>query len=164
VKVKREIIRMNHPLIRPDAGRAPAVDAPTLARWLDAGADDIGRLVVTLDTRNDFEVDAGRFRGAIDWRIGKFSEFPQAMLAHRAELAGKTVVSYCTGGIRCEKAALFMAEAGAANVLQLDGGILRYLEHVGARHFDGACFVFDERVALDEALAPAQSLQGERRA
>ena len=164
VKVKREIIRMDHPLIRPESGRAPAVDAPTLARWLDAGVDDTGRPVVTLDTRNAFEVDAGRFRGAIDWRIGRFSEFPQAMLAHRAELAGKTVVSYCTGGIRCEKAALFMAESGAANVLQLDGGIQRYLEQVGGRHFDGACFVFDERVALDDALAPAQSQHGERRA
>ena len=154
VKVKREIIRMDHPLIRPESGRAPAVDAPTLARWLDAGVDDTGRPVVTLDTRNAFEVDAGRFRGAIDWRIGRFSEFPQAMLAHRAELAGKTVVSYCTGGIRCEKAAIFMAEAGIENVVQLDGGILKYFEEVGGAHFDGECFVFDEREALDPALDP----------
>jgi UPF0176 protein len=156
VKVKREIIRMNHPMIRPEAGRAPAVDAVTLARWLDAGVDDAGRPVVTLDTRNAFEVDAGRFRGALDWRIAKFSEFPDAVLAHRDELRGKTVVSYCTGGIRCEKAALFMADAGAANVLQLDGGILRYLEEVGGRHFDGNCFVFDEREALDSSLAASQ--------
>ena len=154
VKVKREIIRMNHPTIRPEAGRAPAVDAATLARWLDAGVDDTGRPVVMLDTRNAFEVDAGRFRGALDWRIGKFSEFPEAALAHRNDLRGKTVVSYCTGGIRCEKAALFMAESGAENVLQLDGGILRYLEEVGGRHFDGSCFVFDERETLDDALAP----------
>ena len=70
------------------------------------------------------------------------------------------MVSYCTGGIRCEKAALFMTEAGAANVLQLDGGILRYLEVVGRRHFEGNCFVFDERVALDETLAPTYSLEG----
>lgn len=160
VKVKREIVRMNHPLIRPEAGRAPAVDAKTLARWLDAGVDDAGRPVVTLDTRNAFEVDAGRFRGAVDWRIARFSEFPQALLEHRAELEGKTVVSYCTGGIRCEKAALFMTEAGTANVLQLDGGILRYLEVVGRRHFEGSCFVFDERMALDDRLAPACSLQG----
>lgn len=160
VKIKREIIRMNQPLVRPEAGRAPAVDAKTLARWLDAGVDDAGRPVVTLDTRNAFEVDAGRFRGAVDWRIARFSEFPQALLEHRAELEGKTVVSYCTGGIRCEKAALFMTEAGAANVLQLDGGILRYLEVVGRRHFEGNCFVFDERVALDETLAPTCSLEG----
>ena len=155
VKVKREIIRMNHPLIRPEAGRAPAVDAKTLARWLAAGVDDAGRPVVTLDTRNAFEVDAGRFRGALDWRIGKFSEFPAALQAHRSELEGKTVVSYCTGGIRCEKSALLMAQAGVANVLQLDGGILRYFEEAGGQHFEGDCFVFDEREVLNDTLAPA---------
>jgi UPF0176 protein len=155
VKVKAEIIRMNHPTIRPQAARAPAVDAATLARWLAAGRDDAGREVVTLDTRNAFEVDQGRFRGAIDWRITKFSEFPQAVLAHREALQGKTVVSYCTGGIRCEKAAIFMREAGIEHVLQLDGGILKYFEETGGAHFDGACFVFDEREALGHDLAPA---------
>lgn len=153
VKVKREIIRMNHPTIRPAAARAPAVDAKTLQRWLDAGCDDDGRPVVTLDTRNAFEVGHGRFHGAIDWHIGKFSEFPQQVLAHRDELRGKRIVSYCTGGIRCEKAAIFMAEAGIENVVQLDGGILKYFEEVGGAHYDGDCFVFDEREALDPALA-----------
>jgi UPF0176 protein len=152
VKVKPEIIRMNHPTIRPQAGRAPAVDAKTLARWLDAGVDDAGREVVTLDTRNAFEVDQGRFRGAHDWRIDKFSEFPRALQARRAELDGKTVVSYCTGGIRCEKAALVMAELGLENVLQLEGGILRYFEETGGKHFEGNCFVFDERGALNDTL------------
>jgi UPF0176 protein len=158
VKVKPEIIRMNHPLIKPQDQRAPAVDAKTLARWLAAGVDDAGREVVTLDTRNAFEVDHGRFKNAIDWRITKFSEFPQALLAHRAELEGKTVVSYCTGGIRCEKAALLMREAGVANVLQLDGGILKYFEDTGGDHFVGNCFVFDEREALSDTLAPTTSL------
>lgn len=155
VKVKREIIRMNHPAIRPQAGRAPAVDAKTLARWLDAGRDDAGRPVVTLDTRNAFEVDHGRFAGAIDWRITKFSEFPAAALAHREALQGKTVVSYCTGGIRCEKAAIFLREAGVEQVLQLDGGILKYFEETDGRHFEGGCFVFDERERLDPRLQPA---------
>ena len=91
------------------------------------------------------------------WRIDKFSDFPAAALAHRDALRGKTVVSYCTGGIRCEKAALFMAESGAENVLQLDGGILRYLQEVGNRHFDGSCFVFDERETLDDALTPSRA-------
>lgn len=154
VRIKPEIIRMNHPAIQPAAGRAPAVDAATLKRWLDAGRDDEGRPVVTLDTRNAFEVDVGTFRGAIDWRIDKFTEFPQALLAHRAELDGKTVVSFCTGGIRCEKAAIFMREAGVRHVFQLDGGILKYFEESGHAHFDGACFVFDERRALDPALQP----------
>ena len=148
VKIKREIIRMNHPTIQPSQQRAPAVAANTLARWLRQGTDDEGRPVVMLDTRNDFEIEAGRFRGAIDWGLTKFSEFPEAALAHREELAGKTVVSYCTGGIRCEKAALFMAEAGIEGVLQLEGGILKYFEEVGSEHYEGTCFVFDERVAL----------------
>ena len=154
VKVKPEIIRMNHPAIRPSAGRAPAVGATTLKRWLDSGHDDEGRPVVTLDTRNAFEVDVGTFRNAIDWRIDKFTEFPQALLDHRDELQGKTVVSFCTGGIRCEKAAILMQEAGVAHVYQLDGGILKYFEESGHAHFEGECFVFDERRALDPALNP----------
>ena len=158
VKVKPEIIRMDHPTIRPQAQRAPAVDAKTLVRWLDAGVDDGGRDVLLLDTRNAFEVEHGRFRNAVQWRIAKFSEFPQALLAHRAELEGKTVVSYCTGGIRCEKAALLMAQAGVAHVLQLDGGILKYFEETGGKHFDGHCFVFDEREMLNDTLRPAGSM------
>ena len=153
VKVKREIIRMNELGVQPQAGRAPAIDARTLARWLAAGHCDQGRPVVMLDTRNGFEVDAGAFEGALDWRLQKFSDFPAAAQAHRSELVGKTVVSYCTGGIRCEKAALWMNDAGIDNVVQLDGGILRYFEAApGAPHWRGRCFVFDERVALDERL------------
>jgi UPF0176 protein len=155
VKVKREIIRMNHPAIQPAAGRAPAVDSLTVKRWLDQGHDDEGRPVVTLDTRNAFEVDHGTFVGAIDWRLNKFSEFPGALQAHRSELEGKTVVSFCTGGIRCEKAAILMREAGLDSVWQLDGGILRYFEDTGGAHFRGNCFVFDEREALDPDLVPA---------
>jgi UPF0176 protein len=158
VRIKPEIIRMNHPTIEPQARRAAAIDAETLARWLDSGADDEGREVVMLDTRNAFEVEHGRFRGAINWRIGKFSDFPQALADHHAELRGKTVVSYCTGGIRCEKAALLMAQTGVANVLQLDGGILRYFEVTGGKHFEGDCFVFDERGLLNGALMPARSV------
>ena len=156
VKVKREIIRMNHPTIRPEQGRAPAVAPATLARWLAQGHDDEGRPVVTLDTRNAFEVDAGAFERAIDWRIEKFSEFPQALRAHRGELAGKTVVSYCTGGIRCEKAALLMQREGVEHVYQLEGGILKYFDETGGAHFRGACFVFDERELLEPALAPVR--------
>jgi UPF0176 protein len=152
VKVKGEIIRMNHPAIQPASGRAPAVDAHTVKRWLDAGVDDAGRPVVTLDTRNDFEVDNGTFVGAIDWRLTKFSEFPQAVLDHQASLQGKTVVSFCTGGIRCEKAAIFMRESGLEHVYQLEGGILKYFEEVGGAHYSGGCFVFDERRALSSDL------------
>jgi UPF0176 protein len=156
VKVKREIIRMDHPAIRPAAGRAPALPAPVLKRWLDQGHDDAGRPVVMLDTRNAFEVDCGAFEGAIDWRLAKFSEFPQALREHLGELRGKTVVSYCTGGIRCEKAALVLREAGLSDVWQLEGGLLKYFEEAGGAHFRGSCFVFDAREALDPGLRPAR--------
>jgi UPF0176 protein len=160
VKCKREIIRMNRPAIRPEGGRAPAVDAPTLARWLDAGHDDEGRPVLMLDTRNGFEVQQGRFRGAVDLGIDKFGDFPRAASARQAAWRDHTVVTYCTGGIRCEKAAIYLDEArppGAGRVLQLEGGILKYFELMGGRHFDGTCFVFDERVALDARLHPSDA-------
>ncbi|MFM2068419.1 MAG: hypothetical protein RLZZ584_3328 [Pseudomonadota bacterium] len=157
VKVKREIIRMNHPAIRPSAERAPSLAPERLAAWLAQGHDDSGRPVVTLDTRNDFEVDAGTFEGAIDWRIRKFSDFPAAVDAHLADLKGKTVVSFCTGGIRCEKAAIYLQEAGLESVYQLEGGILKYFELTdGAPHWRGGCFVFDERETLGAQLAPAR--------
>jgi UPF0176 protein len=158
VKQKREIIRMDHPAIQPAAGRAPGVDAPTLKRWLDQGHDDAGKPLALLDTRNAFEVDHGSFDGAIDWRIGRFTEFPRALKQHAGELAGKTVVSFCTGGIRCEKAAILMREAGVADVLQLEGGILKYFEEVGGAHYHGECFVFDGR----ESLAPDLSARSNR--
>ena len=97
-------------------------------------------------------MEYGRFRDAIDWKIGRFTEFPGAVQQHRESLRGKTVVTYCTGGIRCEKAALYMAEAGIERVLQLEGGILRHFELTGGRHFEGRCFVFDGREALDAQL------------
>jgi UPF0176 protein len=154
VKVKREIIRMDHPAVQPAEGRAPALDAQTAKRWLDQGHDDDGRPVVALDTRNAFEVDYGTFEGAIDWRLRKFSDFPGALDGHKSDLEGKTVISFCTGGIRCEKAAIYMREAGLANVWQLEGGILKYFEETGGAHFNGKCFVFDQREALDPDLSP----------
>ena len=156
MKLKREIIRMNKLAVRPQAGRAPAVDSATLQRWLGQGHCDEGRPVVMLDTRNAFEVDAGRFAGALDWRLASFGGFPAALQQHRGQLAGKTVVSYCTGGIRCEKAALLMAQQGVQHVHQLDGGILRYFEQTHhAPHWQGRCVVFDERQALGPDLGAA---------
>lgn len=157
VKLKREIIRMDHPTIRPIEERAPAVAPRTLKRWLDQGHDDDGREVVMLDTRNAFEVDYGTFEGALDWRIARFTQFPDSASAHREALADKTVVSFCTGGIRCEKATIYLREEGV-DALQLEGGILGYFEHVGADHYDGECFVFDEREALAPDLTPRTGL------
>ena len=152
VKIKNEIIRMNHPAIHPAEGRAPAVEPATLRRWLQAGQDDAGRPVVMLDTRNDFEVQAGTFKDAINWHIERFTQFPEAVQEHMDELEGKTVVSFCTGGIRCEKAAIYMQEIGVKNIYQLDGGILQYFEDTDGYGFEGNCFVFDERETLDAAL------------
>ena len=159
VKIKAEIIRMNQPGavhgLRPAAGRAPAVAANTLARWIAQGHDDAGRPIKLLDTRNGFEVDAGAFDGAVDWRLQKFSDFPAALAAHRAELDGHTVISYCTGGIRCEKAALVMQGLGLVHSWQLEGGILKYFEDTQgqAPGWRGKCFVFDQRAGLDTGLA-----------
>ena len=154
VKVKREIIRMDQPTIAPAAGRAPAVDAATLARWITQRRCDAGRPLKLLDTRNDFEVDAGAFDGAVDWRLQRFSDFPAALAAYRSEFDGHTVVSYCTGGIRCEKAALVMQGLGLDHSYQLDGGILKYFEATAgqAPGWQGRCFVFDERAGLDTLL------------
>lgn len=155
VRLKKEIITMKLPLIRPEEGRAPAVAAARLKKWLDRGVDDEGRPVVMLDTRNDYEVAAGTFEGAIDYGIGVFSEFPPRLAARLDELAGKTVVSFCTGGIRCEKAAIHMQQIGVERVYQLEGGILKYFEEVGGAHYRGDCFVFDEREAVAADLQPA---------
>ena len=159
VKLKAEIITMKHPLIRPEAGRAPAVDAKTLRRWLDQGHDDDGKPVVMMDTRNAFEVDVGSFDHTIDYRIDKFSEFPEVVAQHKDELAGKTVVTFCTGGIRCEKAAIHMQNIGFDSVYQLEGGILKYFEEVGGAHYSGDCFVFDYRTALNPQLEETPTVQ-----
>jgi UPF0176 protein len=156
VKVKHEIIRMNHPAIAPADGRAPAVSPTDLQRWLAQGHDDQGQALVMLDTRNAFEVAHGKFADALDWGLEKFSDFPQAAQEHLGDLQGKTVVSYCTGGIRCEKAAIYLRELGLTDVYQLDGGILQYFEDTGGAHFEGDCFVFDERVALAPDLSAHQ--------
>jgi len=157
VKVKPEIISFREPQATPLAqgARAPAVDPATVARWLaQGGRDDEGRPVVMLDTRNTQEVAYGTFKDALTLPIEKFTDLPAALQPHRQALADATVVSFCTGGIRCEKAALWMRQDGMDNVLQLDGGILGWFEHVGGHGYDGRCFVFDGRVALDPQLRP----------
>ena len=133
---------------------APSVAPEDLARWLAAGRDDEGRALCLLDTRNAQEVAYGTFEGAITLPITRFTELPDAVAAHRDAMQDRTVVSFCTGGIRCEKSALWMQAAGYRNVLQLDGGILGYFERVGGFGYRDRCFVFDERVALDPELRP----------
>ena len=95
-----------------------------------------------------------RYAGALALPIDRFTQLPEALAPHRVALADATVVSFCTGGIRCEKAALWMRSDGMDNVLQLEGGILGYFEAVGGAGYVGNCFVFDERIALDASLRP----------
>jgi UPF0176 protein len=159
VRLKREIITMKHPLIKPELGRAPAVEAATLKRWLDQGHDDQGKPVLMMDTRNAFEVDVGTFENTIDYRIEKFSEFPAIVEREKEALNDKTIVTFCTGGIRCEKAAIHMKNIGYDSVYQLEGGILKYFEEVGGAHYQGDCFVFDHRTALNPQLQETETRQ-----
>lgn len=152
IKLKNEIIRMNHPSIRPEEGRANFISPKKLKEWLDRGTDDTGRPVVMVDTRNAFEVEYGTFDNALHFNIEKFTQFPEAISAKKDELADKTLVSFCTGGIRCEKSGLYMREIGMQHSYQLEGGILKYFEEVGSEHYHGSCFVFDEREALEPNL------------
>lgn len=155
VKVKPEIIAFRLPGTAPlQRDRAPAVAPATLRRWIAQGHDDRQHPLVLLDTRNREETAHGTFRDALVLPIDNFTELPDALAPHREALRDATVVSFCTGGIRCEKAALWMRDAGMDNVLQLDGGILGYFEQVGGEGYDGRCFVFDARIALDPALVP----------
>ncbi|MGY0651256.1 sulfurtransferase [Luteimonas sp. A537] len=155
VKHKPEIISFRRDGISPLDGRAPAVAPEDLARWIERGCDDDGRRLVLLDTRNREEVGHGTFAGALTLPIDNFTELPAALEPHREALADATVVGFCTGGIRCEKAVRWMRAEGFEHALQLDGGILGYFEAMGGAGYEGRCFVFDGRIALDPGLRAA---------
>lgn len=163
VRIAKEIITMRMPIIRPENQRAAAVEAKVLKRWLDTGFDEEGREIVLIDTRNAFEVEMGTFEEALNFKIERFSQFPDEIERYAAEhattLAEKTIVTFCTGGIRCEKAALFMNQLQLPRVFQLEGGILKYFEEAGGSHWRGDCFVFDERVALDPQLRSSNAIR-----
>lgn len=147
VKIKKEIIPFGRPDIDPGQHPAPRISPQELKAWLDSG-----RRITLLDTRNDYEVRLGTFAGAIDFGLKHFRDFPAALEAADPELKDEPIVTFCTGGIRCEKAAPLLINEGFREVYQLDGGILAYFEQCGDAHFDGECFVFDRRVALDPNL------------
>jgi UPF0176 protein len=147
VKIKKEIIAFGVDGIDPNRSPAPKVSPRELKEWLDQG-----RSVTLLDARNTYEIKLGTFRGAHTLDLDHFREFPTAAESLPRHLKDEPVVTFCTGGIRCEKAAPLLQKAGFAQVFQLDGGILRYFEECGGAHFEGDCFVFDKRVALDPSL------------
>jgi len=152
VRVKKEIITLGVDEVNPAAvQRAPHLAPEDFKQWLDEKRD-----ITILDTRNDYEFRFGTFTGAVNMRLNNFGEFPAA--AENVD-RDKPIVMFCTGGIRCEKAALHMLNQGFTQVYQLDGGILGYFKKVGGAHYEGECFVFDERIALDAGLNDTATVQ-----
>lgn len=155
VRIRHEIIAFDGPdartrqLERPEA---PALPPETLAQWLDSGKD-----FTLLDTRNTYEVESGTFCQAEHLDIAHFRDYQKAVkaaLENGTLNPEKPIVTFCTGGIRCEKAAPWMIEQGFKEVYQIEGGVLNYFEKTGGKHWDGDCFVFDDRVEVDKALQP----------
>ncbi|MBU6460228.1 MAG: sulfurtransferase [Proteobacteria bacterium] len=151
VKIKQEIIPMGQPEINPITNPAPFIDPKTLATWLDEG-----KSITLLDTRNVFEIKIGSFENATHLNLSRFRDFSNAASTLNENLRNKPIVTFCTGGIRCEKAAPLLKKIGFNEVYQLQGGILNYFEQVGRRHYKGDCFVFDKRVALTPELTQSQ--------
>jgi UPF0176 protein len=145
VKLKNEIISFRQPNINPSVTPAPAIAPSILKQWLDEQ-----REMTLLDTRNNYEVSMGTFKGALNLNLSNFGQLPAAVQDLKKD---KPVVMFCTGGIRCEKAAIYMINQGFSEVYQLEGGILNYFAQVGKDHYDGDCFVFDERIAVDASVA-----------
>lgn len=147
VKIKEEIIAFGVEGINPARHTSPRITAKELKQWIDEG-----REFTLLDTRNTYEVKLGTFAGATTLPIRHFRKFPEAVAQLPEEMKDRPVVSFCTGGIRCEKAAPYLEMAGFREVLQLEGGILKYFEECGGAHWNGECFVFDKRVGVDPSL------------
>ena len=147
VRKKNEIISVGLDHIRPAEMTGEEIEPRDFKAMLDAGEP-----VHVLDTRNDYELRVGTFENAIDLNIRTFRAFPEAIERLPASMKDEPVVMFCTGGIRCEKASAIMMEAGFTNVKQLKGGVLGYFESVGGDHWNGDCFVFDQRVAVNPSL------------
>ena len=147
VRLKKEIISIGLDHIKPAVHTGEEITPTEFKSWLDAGKE-----VLVLDTRNDYECRIGTFQNALELDIKSFRDFPRAVSEMSDELKDTPVVMFCTGGIRCEKASVVMMDAGFSNVKQLKGGILGYFEEVGGDYWDGDCFVFDHRVAVNPEL------------
>ena len=147
VRLKKEIISLGMDDIRPSEFTGPNIKPEQFQEMLDKEEE-----VIVLDTRNDYEVRVGTFKNAIDLNIPSFRDFPEAVSKLPEEYKKKPIVMFCTGGIRCEKASAVMLKSGFENVKQLEGGVLNYFKDTDASHWDGDCFVFDDRVAVDKGL------------
>ena len=155
VKVKTEIVTLGRPDILPHKGTGEHVSA---ARWNELISDPE---VVVIDTRNHYEVEVGTFPGALDPGNDSFREFTEFAEELAEQSTDRPLAMFCTGGIRCEKATALMLELGFDDVYHLQGGILNYLSEVdeAENKWDGECFVFDARVAVDRDLAEGGYVQ-----
>ena len=152
VKLKKEIVTMGVADIDPNDVVGTYV---TPRDWNDLVNDPE---VVVIDTRNDYEVGIGTFAGAVDPQTTTFREFPEYVRDNYDPAKHKKVAMFCTGGIRCEKASAFMLKEGFEEVYHLEGGILKYLEDIPPEEstWEGECFVFDSRVAVNHKLEKGQ--------
>jgi UPF0176 protein len=150
VKLKKEIVTMGV------LGIDPTELAGQYVKPEDWNALISDPDVLLVDTRNDYEVEVGTFKGAVDPRITTFREFPEYVKNNFDPEKQPRVAMFCTGGIRCEKASAYMLQQGFPEVYHLKGGILKYLENVPKEQslWQGECFVFDQRVAVGQGLAP----------
>ncbi len=148
VKLKQEIVTLKVPEADPTQAVGEYVK-PTAWNALISDPD-----VTLIDTRNDFEVEIGSFKGAVNPKTESFSEFPSFVREHLDPRKNKKIAMFCTGGIRCEKATSYLLKEGFENVYHLQGGILKYLEQTPSEHslWEGECFVFDERVSVNHQL------------
>ena len=155
VKIKKEIVTLGRPDILPHRGTGEHVNA---ARWNELISDPD---VIVIDTRNHYEIEVGTFPGSIDPGNDSFREFPEFAKELAEKSTDRPLAMFCTGGIRCEKATALMLELGFDEVYHLQGGILNYLTDVaeGDNQWDGECFVFDTRVAVDRDLAEGGYVQ-----
>ena len=148
VKLKREIVTMGV------EGIDPRKTVGTYVKPKDWNALISDPEVTLIDTRNDYEIEIGTFKNAVDPNTKTFREFPQYVAEHLDPAKHKKVAMFCTGGIRCEKSTAYMKEQGFEEVYHLEGGILQYLEDVPKEEsmWEGDCFVFDNRVAVNHDL------------
>ena len=147
VRQKKEIISLGRDDINPRELTGDYVTPQELCAMYENNED-----VIVLDTRNEYETRVGLFENAVDLQLDTFRDFPDAIEQLPDEYKDKQIVMYCTGGIRCEKASAVMLKAGFSDVKQLEGGVLDYFKETGGKYWNGDCFVFDERVALDTDL------------
>lgn len=152
VKLKREIVTMGIEGIDPNRVVGTYVEPKDWNRIVDDPD------VILIDTRNDYEVEIGTFQGAVDPKTVNFREFPQWVRENLDPDQHPKVAMFCTGGIRCEKASSFMIQEGFDEVYHLKGGVLKYLEEIPTDNtrWEGECFVFDSRVAVDHSLEKGQ--------